>query len=56
MYPICRMKRKNHAFPAQLGFAASVEALIDTFAVRSLLELALFGRWTWWPGGVPRGD
>jgi hypothetical protein len=40
----------------QLGFAVAVGVLIDTFVVRTILDPALaafFGRWTWWPGGVP---
>ncbi|MGD8626053.1 MAG: MMPL family transporter [Anaerolineae bacterium] len=45
------------AFLTQLGFAVAVGVLIDTFVVRTMLDPALatlFGRWTWWPGGVPR--
>jgi RND superfamily putative drug exporter len=45
------------AFLTQLGFAVAVGVLIDTFVVRTVLDpalAALFGRWTWWPGGVPR--
>ncbi len=45
------------AFLAQMGFAVSVGVLIDTFVVRTMLDPALatlFGRWTWFPGGVPR--
>ncbi|NLX10761.1 MAG: MMPL family transporter [Chloroflexi bacterium] len=41
----------------QIGFAVSVGVLIDTFVVRTMLDpalAALFGRWTWWPGGVPK--
>lgn len=44
------------AFLAQMGFAVSVGVLIDAFVVRTMLDPALatvFGRWTWWPGGVP---
>jgi RND superfamily putative drug exporter len=40
---------------AQIGFAVSVGILIDTFIVRTVLDPALatvFGRWTWWPGGI----
>jgi RND superfamily putative drug exporter len=45
-------------FLAQLGFAVAMGVLIDTFVVRTILDpalAALFGRWTWWPGGVPGG-
>jgi len=45
------------AFLTQLGFAVAAGVLIDTFVVRTMLDpalAALFGRWTWWPGGVPR--
>lgn len=44
-------------FLAQLGFAVSVGVLIDAIIVRTILDPALatlFGKWTWWPGGVPR--
>jgi RND superfamily putative drug exporter len=43
-------------FLRQLGFAVAVGVLVDTFVVRTMLDPALatlFGRWTWWPGGVP---
>jgi len=45
------------AFLTQLGFAVAVGVLMDTFIVRTVLDpalAALFGRWTWWPGGVPQ--
>jgi RND superfamily putative drug exporter len=44
-------------FLRQLGFAVAFGVLIDTFVVRTILDpalAALFGRWTWWPGGVPK--
>ncbi|MBN1965904.1 MAG: MMPL family transporter, partial [Anaerolineae bacterium] len=44
---------------SQIGFAVSVGVLIDTFVVRTMLDPALatlFGRWTWWPGGVPKAQ
>lgn len=47
------------AFLTQLGFAVAVGVLIDTFVVRTILDPALatlFGRWTWWPGGVPQAQ
>jgi RND superfamily putative drug exporter len=46
-------------FLKQLGFAVAVGVLIDTFVVRTMLDPALatlFGRWTWWPGGVPKAS
>jgi len=42
---------------AQIGFAVASGILIDTFIVRTVLDPALatlFGRWTWWPGGIAR--
>lgn len=45
------------AFLSQIGFAVAFGVLIDTFVVRTILDPALarlFGRWTWWPGGIPR--
>jgi RND superfamily putative drug exporter len=45
------------AFLVQLGFAVAIGVLIDTFVVRTILDPALatlFGRWTWFPGGVPK--
>lgn len=45
------------AFLTQLGFAVAMGVLIDPFVVRTILDPALatlFGRWTWWPGGVPK--
>ncbi|HEX3049278.1 MAG TPA: MMPL family transporter, partial [Aggregatilineaceae bacterium] len=44
-------------FLAQIGFAVAFGVLVDTFVVRTILDpalAALFGRWTWWPGGVPK--
>ena len=41
----------------EVGFAVAFGVLIDTFIVRTILDPALatlFGRWTWWPGGVPK--
>ncbi len=43
----------------EVGFAVAVGVLIDTFVVRTVLDPALatlFGRWTWWPGGVPQAQ
>jgi RND superfamily putative drug exporter len=42
---------------AEIGFAVFIGVLIDTFVVRTMLDpalAALFGRWTWWPGGIPK--
>jgi uncharacterized membrane protein YdfJ with MMPL/SSD domain len=42
---------------AQIGFAVAIGILIDTFVVRTILDpalAALFGKWTWFPGGVPQ--
>lgn len=47
------------AFLSQVGFAVAFGVLVDTFVVRTILDpalAALFGRWTWWPGGVPRAQ
>jgi len=44
-------------FLSQVGFAVAFGVLVDTFIVRTILDpalAALFGRWTWWPGGIPR--
>lgn len=44
-------------FLKQLGFAVAFGVLVDTFIVRTMLDpalAALFARWTWWPGGVPK--
>lgn len=41
----------------EIGFAVAFGVLVDTFVVRTMLDpalAALFGRWTWWPGGVPK--
>ncbi|HEX3053859.1 MAG TPA: MMPL family transporter, partial [Aggregatilineaceae bacterium] len=46
-------------FLAEVGFAVAFGVLIDTFVVRTILDpalAALFGRWTWWPGGVPKAQ
>jgi len=46
-------------FLAQMGFAVSVGVIIDAFIVRTLLDPALaviFGKWTWFPGGVPKAQ
>ncbi len=46
-------------FLAQVGFAVALGVLVDTFIVRTILDpalAALFGRWTWWPGGVPKAQ
>jgi RND superfamily putative drug exporter len=46
-------------FLAEIGFAVAFGVLVDTFVVRTILDpalAALFGRWTWWPGGVPGSD
>ncbi len=43
----------------EIGFAVAFGVLVDTFVVRTVLDpalAALFGRWTWWPGGVPQAD
>ncbi len=46
-------------FLAEVGFAVAFGVLIDTFVVRTILDpalAALFGRWTWSPGGVPKAQ
>ena len=43
----------------EIGFAVAFGVLVDTFVVRTVLDPALatlFGRWTWWPGGVPQAE
>lgn len=44
---------------AQLGLAASVGIILDTFVVRALLvpsAAVLLGRWNWWPSARARSD
>jgi RND superfamily putative drug exporter len=46
-------------FLGEVGFAVAFGVLVDTFVVRTILDpalAALFGRWTWWPGGVPKAQ
>ena len=43
----------------EIGFAVAVGILIDAFVVRTILLpslAALLGRWTWWPGSIPRAE
>jgi RND superfamily putative drug exporter len=43
----------------QIGFSVAFGVLVDTFIVRTVLDpalAALFGRWTWWPGGIPKAQ